>query len=110
MLFMILFMDLNVSSIVRSLAIAAVGFPVALGVSGTLGSVSEAITASVSDTVTGAEVTKVQNDVRSDLAKTCLSYLLSKNDSKLERQAKDELDEYFGGNVNHGEVCKWVIQ
>lgn len=103
-------MDLNVSSIVRSVALAAVGLPVALSFSGTLGSVSEAISASVADTVTGAEVTKVQNDVRSDLAKPCLSYLLSKNDSKLERQSKDELDEYFGGNVNHGEVCKWVIR
>ena len=103
-------MDLNVSSIVRSAAIAIVGLPVAFGVSGTLGSVSQAITASVSDTVTNAEVTRVQNDVRSDLSKTCLSYLLSKDDSKLERQAKDELDEYFGGNVNHSEVCKWVIQ
>ena len=103
-------MDLNVSSIVRSVALAAVGLPVALSFSGTLGSVSEAISASVADTVTGAEVTKVQNDVRSDLAKPCLSYLLSKNDSKLERQSKDELDEYFGGNVNHAEVCKWVIR
>lgn len=103
-------MDLNVSSIVRSAAIAVVGLPIAFGVSGTLGSVSEAISASVADTVTGAEVTRVQNDTRSDLAKSCLSYLLSKNDSKLERQAQDELDEYFGGNVNHSEVCKWVIQ
>ena len=103
-------MDLNVSSIVRSAAIAVVGLPIAFGVSGTLGSVSEAISASVADTVTGAQVTRVQNDTRSDLAKPCLSYLLSKNDSKLERQAQDELDEYFGGNVNHDEVCKWVIR
>ena len=49
------------------------------------------------------------NDVRSDLTKPCLSYLLSKGDSKLEREAKDEIDSYFGGDVSHGDVCKWVI-
>ena len=103
-------MDLNVSSIVRSAAIAIVGLPVALGVSGSLGAVSEGIRASTADAVSGAPVTQVQNDVRSELAKPCLSYLLSKGDSKLEREAKDEIDTYFGGDVKHGEVCKWVIR
>jgi len=103
-------MDLNVSSIVRSVAIAVVGLPVAFGISGSLGAVSEGIRASTADAVSGAPITQVQNDTRADLTKSCLSFLLSKNDSKLEREAKDEIDSYFGGDVNHGEVCKWVIR
>lgn len=103
-------MDVNVASVVRSVAIAVVGLPVALGVSGTLGSVTEGIRASTAESVSAAPVTKVQNDVRAELTKSCLSYLLSKNDSKLEREAKDEIDSYFGGDVNHGEVCKWVVR
>ena len=103
-------MDVNVASVVRSVAIAVVGLPVALGVSGTLGSVTEGIRASTAEAVSEAPVTEVQNDTRADLTKPCLSYLLSKNDSKLEREAKDEIDSYFGGDVNHSEVCKWVVK
>ena len=98
------------ASVVRSVAIAVVGLPVALGVSGTLGSVTEGIRASTAESVSAAPITEVQNDVRAELTKSCLSYLLSKNDSKLEREAKDEIDGYFGGDVNHSEVCKWVIR
>jgi hypothetical protein len=102
-------MDVNVASVVRSAAVAIVGLPIALGVSGTLGSVTEGIRASTADAVSGAPVTVAVNDVRSELTKPCLSYLLSKGDSKLEREAKDEIDSYFGGDVSHGDVCKWVI-
>ena len=98
------------ASVVRSVAIAVVGLPVALGVSGTLGSVTEGIRASTAESVSAAPITEVQNDVRAELTKSCLSYLLSKNDSKLEREAKDEIDSYFGGDVNHREVCKWVVR
>ena len=103
-------MDLNVASVVRSVAIAVVGLPVALGVSGTLGSVTEGIRASTAGTVSEAPVTVATNSVRAELTKPCLSYLLSKGDSKLEREAKDEIDNYFGGDVNHGDVCKWVVR
>ena len=103
-------MDVNVASVVRSVTIAVVGLPVTLGVSGTLGSVTEGIRASIAESVSAAPVTEVQNDTRADLTKPCLSYLLAKNDSKLERESKDEIDTYFGGDVDHSEVCKWVVK
>ena len=42
-------------------------------------------------------------------APACIKYLVSKDDSKLEREAQNELDDIFGGEVNHAEVCKWVF-
>ena len=42
-------------------------------------------------------------------AEACVKYLVSKNDSKLEREAKTELDEVFGGEVNYKEVCNWTF-
>jgi len=110
MLFMIFIMDLNVSSIVRSVAIAAVGFPVALGISGSLGAVTESVRAYSIEAVSNSESVATQNSVRTELTKPCLSYLLSEGDSKLESKAKIEIDAYFGGDVSHGDVCKWVIR
>ena len=102
-------MDVNVASVVRSVALGVVGLPIALGVSGSLGALTEGIRANTAGAVSEAPVTVAKNDVRAELTKPCLSYLLSKGDSKLEREAKDEIDTYFGGDVAHGDVCKWVI-
>ena len=48
-------------------------------------------------------------EIKAGLAKPCVNYLLSKDDSKLERDAKDAVDEYFGGEVDHRSVCDWVV-
>ena len=42
-------------------------------------------------------------------AEACIKFLVSKDDSKMERDAKTALDEVFEGDVNHAEVCKWVF-
>jgi hypothetical protein len=102
-------MEINISSIVRSIVIGGVGLPVALGFSGILNSASHYLKAGAESISSENARVDSQNNVKADLTKDCLSYLLSKNDSKLERDAKDEVDEYFGGEVSHKEVCNWVI-
>ena len=105
-------LDLNqiVPSVVRSVAVGVVALPLALSVSGTLNAGSSFLRAQadVATSANESEVTK--NQVKAELTETCLNYLLSKGDSKAERQAKDEIDEYFGGEMNYGEVCKWVYR
>ena len=105
-------LDLNqvVPSVVRSVAVAVVALPLALSVSGTLNAGSSFLRAQadVANSVNTATLT--QNDVKGDLTRVCLDYLLSKGDSKSERAAKDGIDEYFGGEMNYGEVCKWVYR
>ncbi len=95
-----------VSNVVRSLAIAAVGLPLAFGVSGSLGAVTnftERATQQVGDT---AAVQSLKND----LTKDCIYYMMSEDDSKMERAAKDSLDEKIGeAGVNYGAVCGWVL-
>ena len=96
-------MSLNIENLVRSGAVILVGLPLALGVSGTLGTLSElAKDSSPKDDAITA--------LKGDLAVPCLKYVMSKNDSKLEREAKDLIDDVLGGEVNHGETCKYVLR
>ena len=96
-------MALNVENLVRSGVVLAVGVPLVLGINGTLGTLSRL-----------AEDSDAKDDavaaLKADLAKPCLKYIMSKADSKLKRQAKDEIDEVLGGEVMHGEACKYVLR
>ena len=105
-------LDLNqvVPSVVRSVAVAVVALPLAFSVSGTLNAGSEFLRQQAIVASSTNEATVTKNEVKATLTKTCLNYLLSKGDSKAERAAKDQIDEYFGGEMNYGEVCKWVYR
>ena len=98
-------LNVNVSSLVRSGVVLLLGAPVVLSMASMF--------------KTNAEATRLANqpDVREEAisvyrgaaAEACVKFLVSKDDSKLEREAKTELDEVFGGEVNYPEVCKWVF-
>jgi len=105
-------LDLNqvVPSVVRSVAVAVVALPLALSVSGTLNAGSSFLRASAEVASSENTSTVTKNEVRAKLTEPCLDYLLSKSDSKAERAAKDEIDSYFGNEMNYVEVCKWVYR
>ena len=48
-------------------------------------------------------------DLKNDLTKICIDYRLSKVDTKLERQAKNDIDEVFDGEVLYGVTCNFVL-
>ena len=54
-------------------------------------------------------VKEATDSVKAELVEPCIKYLVSKVDSKLEREAKDQIDEALGGEVAYKEVCKWVL-
>ena len=91
-------MDLNVNQLVRSVVVLAIGLPISVGVV-----VNGLRTPEKNESVI------IQADLKAELTESCLKYALSKVDSKLERESKNEIDEVFGGEVNYQEVCKWVL-
>ena len=99
-------MDINLNNIIRSVAIAGIGLPLSLGINGFLGASTEAIRTSTEESAQVAEY----ESLRADLTSPCLKYLFSKVDSKLERNAKNTIDESFGGEVDYKGVCNWIIQ
>tara|TARA_R110002050_G_scaffold7440_3_gene28835 strand:+ start:13384 stop:13665 length:282 start_codon:yes stop_codon:yes gene_type:complete len=93
-------MNFDVNNVVRSVAIVAVGLPLTSAVAvGVLSNLPEGQPESV----------RVLEVAKADLTRACLDYAVSKSDSKLEREAQNQIDDYFGGEVNHGAVCKFVL-
>ena len=99
-------MEINLNNIIRSVAIAGIGLPLSLGVGGFLSASTEALRTSTRESAQVAEY----ESLRADLTGPCLKYLFSKADSKLERNAKNTIDETFGGEVDYKGVCNWIIQ
>jgi len=92
-------MNLIVANFVRSGVLLVVALPL---------TISAAL--SITDRPRENESLNTQNELKAELTLPCLRYALSKNDSKLEREAKNAVDEVLGGEVNYQEACKWVLR
>jgi hypothetical protein len=91
-------MTLNIENLVRSGVVLAVCLPLTIGV-----------TSKVTERPEVTEVDKVTNEFKAQLVRPCVGYMVSKNDSKLERTSQNEIDDILGGEVNHKGVCDWVL-
>jgi hypothetical protein len=98
-------LNVNVSSLVRSGVVLLLGAPVVLGAGSAFNEIARATKQASQDDVR----TLIIENYQGRAAEACVKYLVSKNDSKLEREAKTELDEVFGGEVNYKEVCNWTF-
>ena len=96
--------SLNIENLVRSGVVLVVGLPLALSVGGLTGAVTETIRNSATD-----PTAEVANDLKAELTGPCVSWGFSKNDSKLEREAKNEIDDIMGGEVSYQDLCNWVL-
>ena len=90
-------MDFNVNQCIRSAVVLVVGLPV---------SVAVALSVAPKGETTAVRTT---NNMKGDLTATCLEYAFSKSDSKMEREAKNAIDDRFGDGANYAEVCRWVL-
>jgi len=97
-------MTFNVENLVRSAVVLVVGLPVTLS----LGSLVNT-TADLARNGQPSDSQVVQQELKDSLTVPCLKYLVTETDSKLEREAKNDIDEIIGGEVSHGAVCKWVL-
>ena len=92
-------MELNVSQLVRSGVILAVGLPITVSVA--LGMMPEGKT----------QAEREVERLKSELTIPCLQWGFSSADSSLERDAEVTIDERFGGdNVNYSGVCSFVLK
>lgn len=96
----------NIDSIVRSLAVVAVGLPLTLSVTNLTNTTAEIAELALKENPTE----EVISGLRAELVKPCLDYYLSKNDSKLEREAKNTIDDVMGGEVNHKGLCDYIVR
>ena len=98
-------MNLNIENLVRSGFVLVVGLPLTLSLNNLVST-----TARLADAA--AEKSKeevVTEQIKASLVEPCVRWVVSKEDSKLERQAKNDIDDVLGGDVNHRETCNWVL-
>ena len=88
---------MNIENLVRSGVALVIGLPLTVGV----------LLNAIPDPKNQSQLT--QNRIKGDLTEACVKYVVSKADSKLEREAKDSIDDILGGEVNYRETCNWVL-
>ena len=98
-------MNIDINSIVRSVAVVVVGLPVALSSSSLINSAATAARSAQGS----PEALEVKQEFSGKIAKACYGFALSKADSKLERESKTAIDEVFGGEVNYQAVCNALV-
>ena len=96
---------LDINNIVRTVLVAAVALPVSLAVSGNL----NANTQLAEQNIVTSAAQDVIDEHKDELTKACIDYRLSKVDTKLERTAKNTIDEYFDGEVDYNNTCRWIL-
>ena len=98
-------MNSDITNIIRSAAFLVVGLPLTFALAGRVNVGTEVarqeLTVSPSD--------QVIIDLKNDLTKVCIDYKLSKVDTKLERQAKNDIDEVFDGEVLYDTTCNFIL-
>ena len=95
----------DINNIVRSVAVALVALPVSFALAGQLCATTR-ITDATQDKTGDQLVVEEHKDA---LTKACIDFRLSKVDTKLEREAKTAIDEYFDGEVDYNSTCRWVL-
>jgi hypothetical protein len=91
-------MDLNINNLVRSAVLLVVTLPVTV-----------AATVALSERPPVNVARETQESLKAELTEACIKFAVSKVDSKLEREAKNDIDDVLGGEVNHREACKWAL-
>ena len=96
----------SIDSLVRSVAVVVVGLPLALSITNLTNT-----TARVAElALDKEEQTEIIQNLSAQLTEPCIDYYVSKVDSKLERTAKNEIDEIMGGEVDYKGLCDYIVK
>lgn len=98
-------MNSDITNIIRSAAFLVVGLPITLSLAGRVNVGTEV----ARQQLVVAPSDQVVIDLKNDLTKVCIDYKLSKVDTKLERQSKNDIDEAFDGEVLYDVTCNYVL-
>ena len=98
-------MNSDITNIIRSVAFLGCALPLTIALAGRVSVGTEVARQKL--VVSPAD--QVVIDLKNNLTKLCIDYKLSKVDTKLERQAKNDIDEVFDGEVLYNVTCNYVL-
>ena len=91
-------MNIDLNNTIRSAVIALVGLPITV-----------AVAANVFVDATPSDMRETIR-VKAALTEGCVDFMVSKTDSKLERQGQDKIDDVLGADgANYKDLCNWVL-
>ena len=105
-------MSVDINNIVRTVvggaALLTLTIPLG-GLASSVGRLADATTGGViqNNEITGA--TRAYQKLTDDLTLPCIEYFVSKIDSKLEREAKNTIDDVMGGEVEYKALCNYIL-
>ena len=102
-------MNINEVTVVKGAVALVVGLPLSLGAFFAMNSASNLATVAAELLAEKSSQEAQIEDLKAELTGPCVRYLLSKGDSKLERESKNDIDEVLGGEVSHSNVCQWAL-
>ena len=99
-------MNSDITNIVRSAVFLGCALPLTLSLAGRVNVGTDVTRRSLEISPSD----QVIIDLKNDLTKACIDYKLSKVDTKLERTAKNTIDEAFDGEVLYGSTCSFILK
>ena len=99
-------MNEHITNIVRSVVFLGCALPLTFALAGRVNVGTEAELKRLE--VSEADQTII--DLKNKLTRLCIDYKLSKPDTKLERQAKNDIDEVFDGEVLYNTTCNFILK
>jgi len=105
-------MNFDINNLVRTVVIGGAALVVGIP----LANLSNQTSKLVSATATGVELAakpdksdEAWNKLKAELTLPCIKFLLSKEDTKLERESKTQIEGILGGDVDFITTCKAVV-
>ena len=99
-------MKTNIAHIFRSASLAIIGLPIALSTSGLIETSKQLMQQSLND----RPINIVEEQLETALVRPCIDFYVSKVDSKVEREAKNQIDEIMGGETNYTTLCEYILK
>lgn len=98
-------MNINIDSIVRSAAIVAVGLPITLSII----NITNTANLLVEENSKRSPYAVTIEELEEALTRPCIDYMISKDDSKLKRKAKNTIDDFLGDGAKYKALCDFIL-
>jgi len=103
----------EITNLVRTVVTGGAVTALALPLGNPSSSASKFVAASTTALEQAAEPSAldgVLEEARGELVLPCLKFMFSKVDTKLEREAKSQIEKYFDGDVDFAGICKVILR
>ena len=102
-------MNLDLNTTLRTVVAGVVGLSITVPVGANLFASARGAGIAADRAAASYVAEAEMQDIKNNLTRACVDYRISKADSKMEREAKNTIDDYFDGEVSYKNICNYVL-